>query len=382
MTDERSLTLRAVVAESSARLKTLVDHVYYKYVSQGLSMDADAGMGTLVLPPSTSEILMYVRYITIELGDFAEMYMRNRDWVEAELDGRGLCALYSLVEGQAGTAGLVSGIRDGLGGDSGMTLRELGSMVNPDQLEQLLLYARLVVEFQGRLTGGSMGEGGFTRQEWSQILDVPKPRPIDQAQALKDELARNFPGIDMGQHLRACSIMYERWEGMRTLREMLEDCLVKFEAGSSFNTLTLTWASYMLKYMIMDIAEFAQRHKTLGLETRAGFAQNLERYRAIYGKYFAGNARGEAEGAARLVRGERGLLTMVLNDVEEAEIFIDQIRAGFASAYSMPNRPLYSPDLVGVNERFEQARARAGAGGGGAGAASDGIASVFGQAAG
>ncbi|RNJ72058.1 MAG: hypothetical protein EB824_06345, partial [Thaumarchaeota archaeon S15] len=344
-----------MVAESSARLKTLVDHVYYKYVSQGLSMDADAGMGTLVLPPSTSEILMYVRYITIELGDFAEMYMRNRDWVEAELDGRGLCALYSLVEGQAGTAGLVSGIRDGLGGDSGMTLRELGSMVNPDQLEQLLLYARLVVEFQGRLTGGSMGEGGFTRQEWSQILDVPKPRPIDQAQALKDELARNFPGIDMGQHLRACSIMYERWEGMRTLREMLEDCLVKFEAGSSFNTLTLTWASYMLKYMIMDIAEFAQRHKTLGLETRAGFAQNLERYRAIYGKYFAGNARGEAEGAARLVRGERGLLTMVLNDVEEAEIFIDQIRAGFASAYSMPNRPLYSPDLVGVNERFEQA---------------------------
>ena len=382
MTDERSLTLRAVVAESSARLKTLVDHVYYKYVSQGLSMDADAGMGTLVLPPSTSEILMYVRYITIELGDFAEMYMRNRDEMEAGLDGRGLCALHSLVEGQEGSAGLVSGIRGGLGGDAGMTLEELGSRVNPDQLEQLLLYARLVVEFQGRLTGGSMGDGGLTRQEWGQILDVPKPRSVNQAHALKDELARDSPYVDMGSHLRACSIMYERWEGMRTLSEMLDDCLAKFEKDPGFDVLKLTWASYMLKYMVIDLAEFAQRHRTLGLETRAGFARNLERYMAIYSKYFAGEAGREGEGAARLVRDESGLLTMVLNDVEEAEIFMDQIRQGFARAYSIPGSPVYAPDLAGVNQKFEQAQARADGGGQGTGAAADGIAAVFGQASG
>lgn len=374
----------AVIAESSARLKTLVDHVYFKYAGQGMKMDARAGMGTLVLPPSTGEVLTYVRYLATELDDFAGTYARHRGEIEGALGGGDLRALHSLVGDQAATAGLVRDIRAALGDDTGLTLGELGSRVSPDQLEHILLHTRLVIESQDRLTGENMGEGGLTRREWSKILDVPKPRSIDQACALRDERARGFPGLDMKRHLRACSIMYERWDGMRKLCEMLDDCLAKFEKDLNFPTLRLTWASYMIKYVVMDLADFGRQHGTLGLDGREGFAQNRERYEAIYGEYFAEKAGREGLGAARLVRDEPGILTTVLDDAEEAGFFIDLIRSEFARAYKIPSKPWYDPDLAGINRKFDRicARAAAGGAGPGEGEALVGIAAVFGRPAG
>lgn len=381
MADERRRAILAAVAESNARLGTLTEHVCFKYGSQDVKGGAGGCLRTIVFPPHTGEALTYVRYMAIELDDFAGMYMRNRGEIIGGLDGGEASALHSLVGGQADSARLVRDIRGELGDGRGLTLGELGSSVSPARLEQILLYALLVAEFQWRLAGGSLGDG-LARREWEGILDVPKPRSIDQAYDLRDALARGFPDIDMGRHLRACSIMHERREGMMMLRKILDGSLVEFERDPSCKTIRLTWASCMLKYMVMDLAEFALWHETLGLETRTGFALNRKMYVDIYDRYFAGNSEGEGAGVARLVRDERGVLTSVLNDTE-ADIFMSQIRPVFARAYAMPNGPHYSPDLAGISQRLEQARARADAGGAGLGAgeAADAIAGVFGQTA-
>lgn len=379
MTFDRRSPPHVVIAESSARLRTLIDPMFSRYASQGNRPDARGGLGTLVLPPSTGEVLRCVRYLAVELDDFAGMCARNFPEIAGGLGEGRLCALHAIIGDQADTARLVRDLRAALADAPGLTLEELGSRVSPDQLERILLYARLVIEFQDRLTGGSMGEGGFTREEWRKILDVSVPRSPDQANATRRECAEGVAAPDMGRHLRACSIMYERWEGMQMVDKMLDDCVIKFNADPNFKTLTLTWASYMIKYLVMDLVDFARQHATLGMGSLAGFAQNCKKYEAAYGKYFMEEGGREGKGAARLVRDELALLTMARNDVIGGGNFIDHIRKEFARAYSIPDSPRYDPNLAGISQKFERARAGAGDAGLGTEAAMDGIAGVFGR---
>jgi len=382
MTDGHRPAFYAVIGESSVRLRTLIDHVYYRYNSQGLSMDAGGGTGTLVLPPSTGTVLMYVRYLAMELDDFARLYMRNRDRIASSLGDRELCALHSLLRGQKGTAGLIRELRGDIGDGSGLLLKEIASRVGSEQLEKILLYAMLVVEFQGRLTDSGVERGGFTAPEWRSILASPRPRSFGQAYDLRDEYGQRHRHSGVIQHLRAYSLMYERWEGMQMVREMLDDCIGKFEKEPGFKTEKLTWTSYMIKYMVVDLANFTVQYETLGEEEPAGFAKHGGTYASICNKYLAGGGGHGEDGVARMIRDTPGLLAMAIDDVEEAGFFLDRVRGEFARAYSMPSSPLYSPDLGGVSREFGRIRDEAGAAGAGRGTEPEGgIAGVFGQPA-
>lgn len=384
LTPEGQPALYAAIAESSVRLRGLIDHVYYRYIKQGMSMDAGGRIGTLVLPPSTGTVLMYVRYLAIELGDFARLYMRNHAEITSGLGGGELGALRCLMEGQEDAAGRIRNLRAGVGDGSGLLLREVASRVSPGQLEQMLLYARLVIEFQGRIAGGDAGRGGFTAPEWRSILAGSRPRSFDQACNLRDGYGKVRLPAGASQHLREYSLMYERWEGMQMLRDMLNDCIGKFEKEASFKTERLTWTSYMVKYLVIDLANFTSQYEKLDLEPSAGFARRRKTYALIYSRHLAVDGGCEEAGVAHVVRNFPGLMGMALDDVEEAGFFVDRIRAELARVYAPPDSPLYSPNLADINQKFEQARARAGAcvAGPGPGAAAGDIARVFEAAAG
>lgn len=347
-----------VMAEGSVRLKTLLDHVHYRYVSQGLRMEPGAGTGTLVLPPSTGEALTYVRYIVAELDDFARLYGRNHAAMSARLPAEDLYRLYSLVGGQRDAAQFVGELRRDIASEQGLTLGELAARVSPPRLDQLLLYARLVVALQDGLWEGSLAGWEVSASEWGGILSH-RPRSAESNRRLAGTYASTPFRIDGERNLRAYSLMRETHQGMAIWSKAVTDYATRFRNGDENDARMLTMASYALKHMIVDMARFAALYGSLGLDFRPDFMRGEGMYGAICGRYFAGHLGREELSTVGLVREEPGLLARVRDDILEAGMFLDRVHGTFAHRYSPPSAPVYGPDLERINRDYEGVRAAA-----------------------
>ncbi|MDD9808881.1 MAG: hypothetical protein OXU25_03475 [Thaumarchaeota archaeon] len=349
----------SVMAEGSIRLKTLLDHVHFKYASQGLRMEPGTGIGTLVLPPSTGEALTYVRYLVAELDDFARLCGRNHAEMSARLPAADLYRLYSLVGGQRDAARFVRGLRRDIASGQGLTLADLAARVSSPRLDQLLLYARLVAALQDGLGEGGMVGWEVTASEWDGMLSSHRLRSGEDSERLVGLYAGTQFRIDGGRSLRAYALMHEAHRGMEIWRKMVMDRADRLPHGDENDAKMLTMASYTLKYMVVDMARFARIYGTLGLEFRPDFMQRAEAYGAICGRHFAAHPGREELSTVGLLREEPGLLACACDDIWEAGVLLNRVHGTFAHRYLPPSSPLYGPDLERINRDYEAARASA-----------------------
>lgn len=359
MMSEQRPAFYAVMAEGNVRLKTILDHVHYKYISQGLCMGPGAGIGTLVLPPSTGEVLTYVRYLVAELDDFARLYRRNQGEAAARLPAEDLRRLYSLVGSQRDAAGLVGGIRRDIASDLGLTLGDLAAKVSPSGLDQILLYARLVAALQDGLAEGGMTGWEVSAHEWESLLLAARPRSGEGNRRLHERYRESQFRVDAGRNLRTYALMHEAHQGMEIWRKMLIGCIKRFRDGDADGPRALTMASYALKYMIVDMDRFIGLYGGLGLEFRPDFLQRAGAYGAICERRFAAHRGREELSTVGLVREEPGLLACVRDDIWEAGVFLDRVHRAFVHRYSPPASPAYSPDLEGIDRDYGMVRAAA-----------------------
>ena len=357
MTGSQEAVLARTV-ESTWRLKTLVDQLYYWYMSQGVRMGSQGGIGALCFPPSAEEVQRYVRYFVLELQDFAGLFERNFDTImsaQKHPDPQKLC---TILEGQQDTIRFVREMGRDLGTGSAITLGEMASRVDSQKLENILIYARLVVEFQGDIIARRKGRSnaGINMEQWNEILARLNPRTASDADRLSAEYNKMPISIDAKAHKDIYGKMYGLYKGMDMLLDILKRSIKEFEDDPIGGVTTVTMAAYTIRYMIIDLHNFAELCNKLGLSTISGLSSRYEMYRDLQNQWFAHDNIEGCPSTRQLLCEKPTLITHICGDVEEAKAVMNSMQGKFAHSDIMPSNPTYSPNFADIDKKLALAQ--------------------------
>ncbi len=347
----------ARIAESSWRLKALIDQVYYWYMNQGLRMDSQGGTGTLYFPPSTEEVLRYVRYFVLELQDFVGLYERNFDTIMSRQLYPDPQKLYTILEGQHDTARFVRDLGRDLGTGSAIALDDMASRVNTKRFEDILIYTRLVIEFQDEIIKSDKGSPiEMSVDLWDKILAQLSPRTDSDASELTMRYRDMSVLIDVEPHIGTYSNMYRLCKGMMMLQDMLNRSIVEFKNNPMGKVMPLTVAGYMIKYMIIDLRNFLELCNKLELSPSIGFSSRYETYRELQDQWSANIDAKEGSSMRRLLYERPTIISYICDDIDEARLIMSRIDGEFMGKCAIPDSPVYEPNFAAIDTRLNSAR--------------------------
>ncbi len=357
MTDSHEVVLARVV-ESTWRLKSLIDQLYYWYMNQGLHTGSQGVTGMLCFPPSAEEVLRYVRYFVIELQNFAGLFGRNFGTIISAQEHPDPQKLCTILEGQRDTIRFVRELGSDLGTGSAIMLTKVGSRMDSKKLEDILIYARLVVKFQDDIIERrkNKSNAGISIGQWSEILAQLNPRTASDAYRLSAEYNKISVSLDVKAHNGTYGNMYSICNGMDMLLDILKHSIKEFQDDPINKVTTLTIAAYTIRYMIIDLRNFAELCDKLGLKTSQGFSSRYEMYLDLQNRWFAHEDVGACPSIRQLLCDNPTLVTHVYDDIDEAKAIMNSMQGKFAHSDIVPDNPIDSPNFADIDKRLALAQ--------------------------
>ena len=345
-----------LLAESNTRLRTLICLIYAKYGKQSevISMNT-TGVGKIYLPPHPTEILNYLKYLTMELWDFVKLYAHNFNEIMEDKSLPNLRGLYTRLQDQQKTTGNIMDICNDFKTNSTLTFNEMSARVGNDRFKDILIFARLVEKFQTDIMEkADLDYEENSVEQWEKTLSF-KQKSFTYAYDLRDKYRNTLFPIDFDRdtNVKMCSVMYELCEGMKSLYDMLDKNIGKFMIDLAKEPAMLTRVSSVAKYMVLDLGSFICLYNKLNLEWKPEFLDRQQTYNDIRTKLYFSEEGGEICSVAQLIHDNPGLLANICDDIVETSMFMDVIHNIFIHKYSFPNTPYYSPDFTSIETRLE-----------------------------
>lgn len=281
-----------------------------------------------------------IRYLALEICDFWELYGRHRGLV-GEQDICDPAGAYAMIAGKSEVRSRMEELRDKFGARPGWTFERASEHVAAMGMERIVLYARLVLMFNGALCSALPSrhrEGHGRDAAVLRIFDgVGAAAPMEDPH---DGATVEFGG-EGGHGMR--TTLLESALCMSLLRKNFVKALERRKARPFHAPAGFVLEAYNIKYMILELANFAGQWERTGASMTGGgraLAPNFLRregtYREFRGSYIARAREHGVGGIQAMVEKNPGIVSGILGDMSEAVALASRLSGGFRGCGGSP----------------------------------------------
>ncbi|MDD9813927.1 MAG: hypothetical protein OXU37_06665 [Thaumarchaeota archaeon] len=352
------------ISESNTRVRYWLGRIYHQHRIYNNSKLGLPG-GTAQDPALVStNIMVAIRYLALEICDFWDLYGKNFDLLKG-LEIWDPAGIYkSVQERRIGKE--LQEIRDGFGAHPSWTFERAGERIDAMGMDRLVLNAHLVLMFQDAVYRAMPSRHRFDHMHGVRRAQIfAKAAPVTKAgeTVIKEEYDSTsvvFRGqkaedahVTMRESLLCMTALLASFNGAR------EDC----EKSAPWAFWRFSNEAHNVKYMVLEMANFTKQWEEMGADITKngkalvpGFLERKEAYYKFRDGYSAHARLDGISGMQTMAEGHRDLLSCVLRDIVEAGALVARLSREFPKYEGFSMRLMSSIEINRIQRRLDRIR--------------------------
>ena len=291
-------------------------------------------------PAQTEKLMLYIRYIVLEIWQFEHIHNLTYKKVMTNLDIPDCQKLNEVIKADKQLKRFITRIRNKNGAHSQLTRSDMIHEVETVGLKAIMLYAKSIILFQDAMRAlpkKNIKEMPIERESTDgyNITDAEEQR-IRKRYSKAEIKINPTEDISMYRSMRDCA------SSLFLLVGELLPARQRYSKSRTWENLRCSSIElYNIKYMVLELDKFIEqfdklvaKHKDVVGSFRPEFLANREAYRNIRNMYAAHGKIDHIAGFKGLMSMYKNLLPVVLQDTVEIIIFVEKLPIIFPNVRS------------------------------------------------